>query len=683
LSTESTHLPDPFYLEVDQRVSLHSRILREVVGNLLNLFPANSTDQVANFRKHPLKLSLLSIGLLLLLSLDKGLDSGEKVHGVSIFGTESLKYGEHEAFTYLNPDAPKHGTFKTTGGYFTKTTPFGIRGDAPSNIEICFDTLGLKSWDDEEPYAMYGHVVQYYELADDKMSMLLHIRPGITFSDGKPLTSEDVLFSYRLINYPGMSPKWKVYWKTITDMVRVDDMTVKVLFSEYTPDTPVKMSTLTVYPKHIYGIPGTDLAQDFENQLPVGSGPYVIERAEKGARTVYKRRKDYWGDQLPRSRGMFNYDRIEVSVYYDEFSMLQALKSGLIDYTALTLDNYMKLSGVSLDQGYLKKSTFPLTRPSAMQASIFNLRRPLLKDIRLRSVIASLYDFDCINNNVYYGTRFRLVSYFHQQPRIRASSGPAEGRVRDELLRLAEKYNREGQMNIPLEALTRGPYEIGTDHEGKRIPIEQRVMAANLYLDELGWKWDPDVGARRQGDQILSLELLYNEPWIPFFVDRLEQVGIKAVVVNSGSVEGSSRQKSFRYDMCNAWYDGRHAPGREIAKHLLSERADVRGSTAFMGLKNPAVDDVLQQLISVTSRTEMEILSQVFDRIMCANIYLVPNTWPEDDYACYSNKLRGPESYCSGLWFVHNVLWFWWIDPDLEQSLQKAQSDGLPFMATP
>lgn len=604
--------------------------------------------------------------------------AGEKVHGVSIFGTESLKYGEDEAFHYLNPDAPKYGTFRTDGRYFTKITPFGLRGSYPLKItELCFDTLGIKSWDDDEPYAMYGHVVQYYELSDDKKSMLLHIRPGISFSDGKPLTADDVLFSYRLIYFPGMSPKWKVYWKNVSGMTKVDEMTLKVEFIDYTPDTPVKMSFLTVYPKHIYGVPGTDLTKDFEKENPVGSGPYVVERVEMGKRIVFKRKKDYWGDKLPKTRGMHNYDRIEEYVYYDDFSRLQALKSGLMDYTALGLDNFMKLSGASLEKGYIKKDNFPLTRPSAMHAHVFNLRQPLLKDIRIRRVISSLYDFDTINNNVYYGTRFRLESFFHQQKRIRATKGMAVGKVRDELIRLAEKHNVDGKIYVPHEALTKGPYELGTDEQGNRIPIEDRVIAANLYLDQMGWRWDPEAGARRKGDQVLSLEILPGGDWLPFFVDRLSQAGIKATIISAGGVEQANRMKNFRFDLCNAWYDGRRAPGREIARHLLSERADIRGSTARMGLKNSAVDEVLHALMNVKTRAEMEVLSKVFDRIMTANHYLVPGTWPERDYACYASHLRGPENYCSGLWFIYNIRWFWWIDPEDDKALSEAKTSGL------
>jgi ABC-type oligopeptide transport system substrate-binding subunit len=621
------------------------------------------------------------LGLVLVVFVSSNqTNAGEKVHGVSIFGPESLKFAENEPFPYLNPKAPKGGTFKTNGGYFTKLTPFGLRGTPPPHVEeLCFSTLGIKSWDDDEPYAVYGHVVQYYQLSDDKTYMDLHIRPGITFSDGKPLTAEDVLFSYRLIYLPGMKPLWKVYWKNVKTMTKVDAMTVRVLFKNYTRDTPVQMSKLTIFPKHVYGIPGKDLATDFEDADPVGSGPYVIERAEKGKRIVYRRRKDYWGDRVPKSNGMYNLGRIDISVYYDDFSRLQALKSGLLDYTIINLDDYMKFRGAYLDKGYLRKETFPVTRPSPMHAQAFNMRRPLLKDIRLRRVISSLFDFDTINRNIYYGGNIRLVSYFHLQKRLRASSGPAKGKVRDELIRLAKKYNLDGKTYVHQEALTRGPYELGMGSDGKRIPIEERVMAANVYLDSLGWKWDREIGARRKGEQILELEFINNTKWMSFFIDRLSQVGIKATALKAGKVEQKNRAKSYNYDLSNVWYDGRRAPGRELARHILSERADVRGTTARMGLKNPAVDEVLNTLVHIKDRDEMEIQAKVFDRIMSAGYYVVPGVWRTYDFAAFNNGLKGPKNYCSGLWFRYNVLWFWWMDPDREEAISAAKAKGLPF----
>jgi microcin C transport system substrate-binding protein len=620
-----------------------------------------------------------SVYSVLLLTFGFSVFAGEKMHGVSIFGPESLKYTEHQPFPYLNPDAPKGGTFKTNGGYFTKLTPFGLRGRPPAQIELCFDTLGIKSWDDDEPYAMYGHIVQYYQLSDDKKSMDLHIRPGITFSDGKPLTAEDVLFSYRLIYFQGMNPKWKVYWKNVETMTKVDKMTVRVFFKEYTRDTPIQMSKLTVYPKHVYGVAGVNLANDFEDTPPVGSGPYEIERVEKGKRIVFRRKKEYWADKLPRSKGMHNFGRIDISVYYDDFSRLQALKSGLLDYTVISLDDYMKFEGTYLDQGYLRKETFPVTRPSAMHAQAFNLRRPILKDIRIRRVISSLFDFDIINKNIYYGRNIRLVSFFHLQKRLRASSGPAKGRVREELIRLSRKYNKGDKVYVRQEALTRGPYELGTDSKGKRIPIEERVIAANVYLDKLGWCWDPKAGARRKGDQVLELEFMSNDIWLPFFVDRLSQAGIKGTILKAGPVERKNRGKSFRYDLSNVWYDGRRAPGREMARHLLSERADVRGTSARMGLKNPAADEVMNALMNVKTRSEMEVLSKVFDRIMSAGNYVIPGTWREYDFAAFNNSLAGPKNYCSGLWFRYNVFWFWWIDPEREKAIQAAKEKSLPF----
>ena len=628
---------------------------------------------------------LLVATLFIAASLCNCTTAGDKVHGVSIFGPESLKYAEDEPFEYLATNAPISGTLRLPGGYFSKTTPFGLSGNLAPGVWFCFDRLGLKSWDDDEPYAMYGLLVKYYELADDRNSMRLYLRPEARFSDGVPLTADDVVFSYNLLYDPDMNPADKLRWKNVETLTKIDDHTVEIRFKEYNRDVPIWISYLVVYPKHVYGVPGVDLSKDFEDSFPVGSGPYAMESVVKGQRVTLRRRKDYWGDILPRSRGHRNYERMDYMVYYDSFSKLEAFKSGLLDYCGMTLKEFVKLKGDYFDKGYIRAETFPLTRPSAMFGLVFNLRNPLFQDIRIRRVITSLYDTDYINRNVYYGHNERLVSYFHKQRRIRATTGPATGKVRDILLDLAGRFNdpENGTVHVPEEAFTRGPYQIGTDADGNLIPIEDRMQAANLYLDSIGWAWDPALKARRKGKQLLRFEIVQESEAgeeAMRIVEVLQQVGIDATITRASPLEYTNRRKSFRFDMISGWFDGRHAPGHELARNFLSKEADVRGSANIMGLKNPAVDEVLNILTGIEDREKMEVYARVFDRIMCANIYVLPATWPKHDIGCYWAYLKQPKKYCSGLWYVYNVQAYWWVDKEAKRAIEKAKAEGKPYV---
>lgn len=209
--------------------------------------------------------ALYIIGVMSIFALCCNIQASEKVHGVSIFGPESLKYKEGEPFNYLKPDAPIAGTLRIATDTFTKVSFFGLIGTQPRLLEFCFDTIGIKSWDDDEPYACYGLVAEYFEIADDKKSMTIYLRKEARFSDGVPLTADDVVFSYNLMYDPDVTPSWRLRWRKIEKLVKVDKHTVKVYFKEFARDVPIAVCRLIIFPKHIYGVPGKNIGTDFRD----------------------------------------------------------------------------------------------------------------------------------------------------------------------------------------------------------------------------------------------------------------------------------------------------------------------------------------------------------------------------------------------------------------------------------
>lgn len=608
--------------------------------------------------------------------------AAEPSHGLSIFGPGTLKYGPDEPFEYLNPDAPIGGRLRMPGPYFTKLSNFGVTGRAAPLLGV-YEPLGIKSWDDDEPFSVYGLLAESFELADDKMSMIVRLRPGAKFADGQPVTADDVVFSYEVMFDPNVSPAFKLRYKDIATCTKIDERTIQFEFKRYARDLPISVAYLTIYPKHIYGIPGKNLGEDFNETLPIGSGPYEVESYALGQSIVLRRRDDYWGKDVPYVKGYLNWKWMEYQVYYDKFSQIEALKSGMLDYLAgvepITFEN---MDGDFVEKGYIVKEHFPISRPSAMQCIAFNLRRPMFQDRRLRQVIISLYDFDFINNNFHYGTHDRLASYFHRQPHIRADQGPAQGRVREILLDLANKHNdtSEDRIYVPKEALTVGPYDPGYDAAGNKIPISVRIGAANRELDRMGWKWDPEIGARRRGDQVLQFEILDTiDPGVYHFAETLKQAGIKAKPAKLAPLEVQNRHRNFRFDITHRWYDGRYAPGHELAKHFLSEQADKLGSKNLMGLKNPAIDELLEILMRSENYDEMGHYARAFDRIMMSQAYVIPKNWPRVDTGVYWNTMGRPEKYCSGLWLTYNIMWFWWHDAERAERLEQAMEQGVPF----
>ncbi|MDE0838434.1 MAG: ABC transporter substrate-binding protein [Kiritimatiellae bacterium] len=605
----------------------------------------------------------------------------ETYPGISIFGPESLKYKAGENYEFINPDAPINGTLHYEGNYFTKLSPFGIMGrEAPGLFDV-WQPLAAKSWDDDEPFALYGVLAKDFELSDDKLQLTIRMREEAMFADGVPVTADDVIFSYELLFDPGVNPAWKLKWqKNVTRMEKVDRHTVRIHFKESRRDTPLSvLNWWSIYPKHIYGAPGKNLETDFNEVHPIGSGPWEIASYVMGQEITYRRRDDYWANDIPELKGRDNWQRKKFEIYYDDFSKLEALKSGQLDWLVdLPPDVFHQLGGDYFERGFLKKGVFPITRPAAMLCLPFNLRRSIWRDIELRKVIISLYDFDYISKTFQYGDRERIVSYFNNQKHLRASSGPATGKVLELLTELAYKHNdpTNGIVHVRPEALARGPYELGTDSQGKRYPIEDRIVAAGKRLDELGWTYNRKAGVRMKDGVPLKLEIINQEQETFYFCETLCRVGINASLAKLSPLERQGRLKNFNFDMATGWFDGRKAPGREMAKSFLSSDADIKGSANILGLKNPAVDELFKTLATSASKETVSIYAKALDRVLCSGWYVVPLTWPRNSCAVYWDYLKRPEVYCSGLWAQYNIMSYWWIDQARYDEIKRAIKAG-------
>jgi len=605
--------------------------------------------------------------------------AGEKVHGLSVFGPKSLAYKEGEGFKYLNPDAPIAGTMHMPGGYFTKLSPFGLQGrTAPGVVGYLFETLAIKSWDDDDPYALYGLLASHFEIADDKKSVKIYLRPEAKFSDGTPLTADDVVFSYDLMFDPDINPALRLAWqKDVERLVKIDKHTVRIDLKTWRRDLLVSLLyPFRVYPKHIYGVAGADYSRDFDDKTPIGSGPYTLESYVNGQTITFKRDPNYWGKNLCYQKGNVNWERIQLDTYQanDMFAQVQALKSGYLDFLAfLPRDKFYRMGGEYFDKGYLKKGKFPITRPAAMVGLVFNLRKPLFQDRELRKVINSLYDFDYINKNFLFGEDERIVSYFNNQTHLRADKGPAKGKVKALIETLAKKHNKDGVIHVPLSCIQQGPFELGSDRKtGKRYPIDAILTAASRRLDELGWKWDPKAQVRMKDGVPLQFEIMDGSPDAFHFIETLQRAGISVTAAKLSPMEEGNRRKNFAFDMCPAWFDGRKAPGRELARNFLADEANVRGSNNVLGLQNPAIDELLETMITSEDREVVSIYSKAFDRIMISQCYIVPKSWPTKDYVIYWSYLKRPKTYCPGLWTTYNVQGFWWIDMDEYRRIKKA-----------
>ena len=622
-----------------------------------------------------------NFAILVLCAFTLELSAAEPTYGISLYGPTDLKYKEGETYAHANPNAPKGGILKLTWlGSFTKLNPFSLKGNPAPGAGMAFETLMDSSVDGDEPFAEYGLLAEKVQLADDKNSITYFMNKKAKFSDGKPVTADDVVFSFNLIQDPEFLPHYKSYYEDVEKAEKIDDHTVKFTFKKFNQELPMIVGQLSILPKHIYGVEGKKFGEDFD-ETAVGSGAYMVEAFDKSTHITLKRNPDYWGRDIPVNRGRYNFDKIIFKVFLSDIPAREALKGSLIDaeQIAISKDWALEFGGDYFKKNYIKKETFKHNRVSGMQCYVFNLRKQIFQDIKVRKAIAAVMDFEFMNKNYFYNQYKRQVCYFDNNKEM-MSRGPAEGKVKEILTALQEKYGKE---NVPKDAIARGPYNVGDLPDGATMPIEERIKLANKMLDEEGYLYDKELGARKKGDNKLGFEILIaNQTWekiVNPFIERLNEIGIKATYRLVQPAEYFEKIKDFKYDMIVTTFGQSMSPGNEQRNYWSSKEVDVKGSMNLIGIKNPAIDDMVEQLIAARDRKSLVACVQVLDRILCANHYVVPHWYIDYDRAIFWNRFSGSKVYASKASFMDNLISWWWYDADKDKKLQEARDADKPF----
>lgn len=612
-------------------------------------------------------------------------EEGSAQHGISLYGPSGLKYGPGEPYVHANVDAPKGGTLQLPSmGAFTKLNPQSLKGTAAPGLGLVFETLVDGSEDGDEPFSQYGLLAERIQLADDRMSITFHLHPEARFSDGEPLTADDVVFSFNLIHDPDYVPFYRAYYADVDAAEKLDSHVVRFRFRTYNQELPLIIGQLPIMPKHVYGVEGKTFGADFDTTA-IGSGPYVVAGYDPGKYVLYKRNPNWWGANLAINRGRFNFDEIRYRVYLDPVAWREALKGGEVDAAQInsSKDWATEYNGDFFERGYMKRGMFPHDRVSGMQCFAFNLRKPMFQSIKLRKAIASVFDFDFMNREHFYGQYVRQVGYFDNNPEM-MSRGPAEGEVKEHLEALRNKYNDRATKTVHVyrDAITIGPYNVGQT-PGETVDINARIAAANRLLDAEGWLFDKEAGGRVKDGQRLAFDILISSgAWqrlVNPFTENLAKIGIQARYKLVQPAEYRKKVKSFDYDMIIANFAQSLSPGNEQRDMWMSESADVPGSRNVVGIKNPAVDEAVESLIAARTRADLVAWVQVLDRILCSNHYVIPHWYISYDRAVYWNRFSRPSQYASKVGFESNLINWWWFDDAKASRLQAAQAAGVPM----
>jgi microcin C transport system substrate-binding protein len=586
-------------------------------------------------------------------------------HAVSTFG--DIKYPpDFKRFDYVNPDAPKGGTARLfeLGTYDSFNIVIaGLKGSVPGGIARIYDSLTDSSFD--EPDSYYGTMAEQMAFPDDFSYVIYRLRSNARWHDGKPVTAEDVIFSFD--TFKKNSPRASFYYQHIVKAEKIGDYDVKFFFdSPGNRELPLITGQLNILPKHWWE--GTD-AQGKKRDVtattlepPLGSGPYRIKDFVAGRSLVLERVKDYWGKDLPSAIGQNNFDELRWEFFRDDVVGRQAFKADQFDWYS---ERSAKEWSVAYDfpavhDKRVIKELFPVRSSGRMQGWAMNLRRPLFKDVRLRRAFNYAFDFEEMNRALSTGEYHRDNSYFDGIPEFMATGLP-EGLE----LQMLEPLRDQ----VPAEVFTT-PYTNPVN--GNPEAVRNNLREATRLLKEAGF----EVKDRKLVDpagQPVSVEILCpdegNERISLFYKPSLERLGVTVSIRRVDDVQFQNRTRDYDFDMTTVVWPQSLSPGNEQREWFGSPAADKPGSRNMGGIKNPAVDALIERIIFAKNRAEQIAACKAMDRVLLWNYYCVPHfTYGFQRYARW-DRFSHPEPLPK--YGVSGFPTMWWWDADKAAKIGK------------
>lgn len=595
------------------------------------------------------------------------------IHGLSLYGSNELKYKPGQPYEYSDTKALKGGYLVLADlGAFTKLNPASLKGvPAPGVGNLIFQTPMDSSADESEPFSQYGNLVEKVELADNHMTMIYHIYKNAKFSDGHPVTADDFVFSFNLIKKPEYHPIYKQYFKDIKTVEKIDTHKVKYIFAIYNQELPLITGQMTIFPKHIYGANGKSFGSDFDD-IAVGSGPYIIKDFKFGKHITFQRNKKWWGKDLAVNKGRYNFNQVTWKIYLDPVAMREGFKGGDFDAHMVnsSRDWALDYKGKFVKKSYYIKETFPHTRVAGMQGFAMNQRNKIFSSRRVRAAVAMVFDFEWSNKNLFYGQYTRNENYFDNNPEMKAEGIP-KGKVKRLLTHLRKKF---GSSFVPKTVITK---PLGTPGQG--LPLSKNIKVANALLDSAQWKMGSD-GVRIKKGKRMAFQLLLASPSFMRIAEpyknNLKKIGVEMEIKVAQIAEYEEVLRNFKFDMIVAGYGQSRSPGNEQRYMWSSEAADTPGSRNYMGIVNPAIDELIDIIVKAESRTELIDALQAMDRILTHQFYIVPHWYIAYDRIVFWQKFSRPKLNPSQLPIINNILEWWWWDENKAISLEKALASG-------
>lgn len=588
-------------------------------------------------------------------------------HGIGVFGPPELP-ADFTHLRYVNPDAPKGGEISVAmPGGFDGYNPFTVKGRADILSSIGLETLMTGTMDEiGSAYCLICETIEYPASRD---WVIFHLRPEARFSDGSPLTAEDVLFSYETFRDKGLSSFRAVLTQSTKGAEIIDDHTIRFDFMPGYPRRDVIQSAggLTVLSKKDFEENERDLAAPGGKPM-VGSGPYMFERADMGRTSVYRRNPDYWGKDLPINIGRNNFDRIRAEYFADSEAAFEAFKSG--EYTVRHENSSVQWATgynfPNLTNGYVVKTTIQNKNKAPAQGFFINMRRDKFKDVRVREALGQLFNFKWSNEALFYGLYTRTDSFWDNTD-LKAMGKP-EGAELALLEPLADQLP-EGVLTD--DAVVQPE---GSDRQLDRASLRR----AGALLDEAGWIAGSDGMRRNDAGEVLRVEFMNDSPTfdrvINPFIENLRAVGVDAVMARVDDTEHETRRYEFNYDIIIG-----HAQTAEIAGEGLLQVFGSEGVDDVFnpsGISSPAIDSLIRTAISADNYEDMAVATRALDRVLRAMSPWVPNWYNPEQFLAYYDQYEWPETLPPYLSQTLNAPWYLdiaWYNAEKAEKLKQAR----------
>lgn len=568
---------------------------------------------------------------------------------IAMHGAPALEEG-FDHFPYVNPNAPKGGVLVLgERGAFDSLNPYLTRGSWPWSLrEHTMESLMARSYD--EPFTMYPLIAERLETPEDRSAVTFYLNPAARFSNGDPITADDVIFSFETLRDKGR-PNYGRTYRQVARVERIGARAVRFVFEETNPELPLLLALMPVLSQA--SLEGRAFDAVTEEPL-IGSGPYVLESFEMGRVVRMRRNPDYWGAELPVNRGRHNVDVIEARYFRDAGTLWEAFTAGEV-HQFRESDPAKWAEGYdfpAVRSGEIVKSEIANGRPSGMRGFVFNTRREIFEDLRVRKALALALDYAWINDRFFRGQKSRIKSYFSGSEL--GFSDPIDPASRA----LLEPF--AGQ--LPEGALDTGWRPASGAGDGRN---RRNLRQARKLLEEAGWRVQDGVLRDAQGAPF-RFEMLLNtageERLATAFADMLQPLGVEVVRRTVDSAQYVERLTNYDYDMVVRRWALSLSPGAEQRFYWGSYGRQTPGTRNYMGVADPVVDAMIEKVATAATREDLVAAARALDRALSSGVYIIPLGYLETDWVAHAAFLKRPaRGALYGFW---PDVWpdAWWIE---------------------